>query len=387
MKGSLREQRPGYWQLRVYAGLHPHTRRAQYVTRGFRGGRREAENELAKLVTEVGRGRHRAARVTVGDFLAEWFAGQTSWAPGTERRYRTALMGHILPALGKVDLGKLTVRQVDDFYRAMSRQGQSASSVRQAHALLHRAIDDAVRWGHRSDNPTEYARLPRARKADVVPPSAGALLRLVDAAEADRDHLPGFAALVRLAAATGARRGELCALRWSDLESPVLRISRSLYGRREKDTKTHRSRTLTLDADTLSTLELHRRAMEKRAAVLAMTVSADAYMFSSEPNCSLPWHPDSVSHYFGQLREAAGVGRVRLHDLRHWSNSVLLDAGLDPKTVQRRHGHASGSMMMDVYGHAMRPHDDGAAEVIRLALRSGREDAGRPEGRPAEGAE
>lgn len=373
MKGSLREQRPGYWQLRVYAGLHPHTRRSQYVTRGFRGGRREAESELARLVSEVGRGRHRAARVTVGSYLEEWFAGQVGWARGTERRYRTALELHIKPALGKVDLGKLTVRQVDDLYRAMTREGQSASSVRQAHALLHRALDDAVRWGHRSDNPTDFARLPKARRTEVVPPGAADLRRLLAAADEADGQLPGFGALVRLAAATGARRAELCALRWSDLEGSVLQVRRALDGRQEKDTKTHRGRALTLDDDTLAALDTHRKAMAARVAALDFTVGPDAFMFSSEPDCSLPWHPDSVTHRFAQVRAAVGLDRLRLHDLRHWSNSTLLDAGLDPKTVQRRHGHASGAMMMDVYGHALRPHDEAAAEVIGRALRSGRE--------------
>jgi hypothetical protein len=165
--------------------------------------------------------------------------------------------------------------------------------------------------------------------------------RLLETAyEAD----PDFAVLLWLAATTGARRGELCALRWGsvDLEAAELLILRNLFqaaGRLvEKDTKTRR---LALSEDSVALLEEHRRRCVERAAACGARLSDDAYVFSFDPAGRQPMHPDSVTHRFSRLARRLGL-RTRLHDLRHYAATQLIAGGVDLRTVSGRIGHAGG---------------------------------------------
>jgi len=127
-----------------------------------------------------------------------------------------------------------------------------------------------------------------------------------------------------VAAATGARRSELLALRWSDVDEASARmsISRGLVngpnGLVVKDTKTHGVRRVALDPKTAEVLAEHRRRAEKAAVTCGAVMAPDAYVFSHEPDSSAPWRPDSTTRAFRLLVERAGTPHVRLHDLRHY---------------------------------------------------------------------
>src|SRR4030095_9144657 len=155
------------------------------------------------------------------------------------------------------------------------------------------------------------------------------------------------AVLLWLAATTGARRGELCALRWGnvDLEAGELLILRNLFqaaGRLvEKDTKTHAARRLALSEDSVALLDEHRRRCFERAAACGARLCDDAYVFSFDPAGRQPMHPDSVTHRFSRLAKQLGL-RTRLHDLRHYAATQLIAGGVDLRTVSGRIGHAGG---------------------------------------------
>ena len=146
------------------------------------------------------------------------------------------------------------------------------------------------------------------------------LRRLMAAADAGD---PTVATLIRIAAMTGMRRGELCGLRWSgvDLELGKIVIRRSVVptkgGTIEKDTKTHSVRRISLDAASVSVLAAHQARAAHVAALLDVPLAPDAFVFSPDPLGSRPLHPDSVMHAFMRICARIGVEGVRLHDLRH----------------------------------------------------------------------
>jgi integrase len=163
--------------------------------------------------------------------------------------------------------------------------------------------------------------------------------------EAAHEADPDFAVLLWLAATTGARRGELCALRWSsvDLEAAELVSSRNPIQRDgqlvEKDTKTHAARRIALSDDSVALLTEHQARCAQRSEACGLALPGDAYIFSFDAAGRQPMHPDSVTHRFSRLTRRLGL-RTRLHDLRHYAATQLIAGGVDVRTVSGRIGHA-----------------------------------------------
>jgi integrase len=370
VRGHLRQRRRGVWELVVDLGRDPLTGKRRQLSRTVRGTKREADRELAGLVGEVSDGRETGSNATLGDVLGRWLAlVEDDLSPTTLREYRRVVKARIVPALGSTPVRKLTARHLDDFYRSLvTDAGLSPTSVRQVHAVIRRALGQAVKWGWLRSNPAVDASPPRLRRRDLVPPDVADLRKLF--AEADADN-PAFAAFLRVSAATGLRRGEACGLRWTDLDvgARTLVVERSVVavsgkGTVEKDTKTHAARRIALDAATLEVLVAHREALEQQAEACGVELVEDAFVFSHAPDGSRPWHPDNVSGAFARVRGRAGLDRVRLHDLRHMHATQLLAAGVPVRTVSGRLGHANAATTLNVYGHFLEPSDRQAAEII-----------------------
>ena len=224
-----------------------------------------------------------------------------------------------------------------------------------------------VRWGWLPRNPASSASPPRVPTPDVRPPSPAELARLF-AAAGDAD--PDLADFILLAAATGARRSELVALQWSDVDLDAGRvcISRAIVagpdGLVAKDTKTHAARRVSLDATCVAALAAHRRRADERASVCGRSLPPDAFVFSNEVDGSVAWYPDSASRSFTRLCRRAGVSGVRPHDLRHYVATRLLSAGVDVRTVAGRLGHRNAATTLNVYSHFLVEADRQAADVL-----------------------
>lgn len=378
MKGHLR-QRGDAWEFRAYVGRDPVTGRKKYLTRTFRGGKRAAEEALAKFVTEVGGGAHAAQDATVADLIEQWLSlASPELSPTTARGYRWIVDTYVLPRLGKVPLARLRPAQLDTFYAHLRDKGGakggslSPATVRQVHAILRKALNQAVRWGWVATNPAMQATPPRLRRPEVTPPAPADVLRLIEEADAEDPELSVF---LRTSVTTGARRGELCALRWRDLDlaGRTMTIAHNLVegseGRLvEKDTKTHAVRRIALDATTVDVLEAHRRRMEERAQACGATIGADAYVFTRSVDGTDPWVPNEVTKAFIRLRKQVGLDAVRLHDLRHFAATRLLAAGVPVRTVSGRLGHANAATTLGVYAHFVEESDRDAATKLELLL-------------------
>lgn len=375
MKGSkrLRADRDGQWQLRVDLPRDPVTGKRRTMTRMFSGTSREADTELAKMVTAAESESLAPTDATLGQLLARWYdQAAPDLSPSTRLSYEWRLP-IIQAAIGHVRLSKLTAEHLDRFYHGLSRtggrqgQGHAPATVRQFHAIIHRALSLGVRWGWVHRNVGEHATLPKANPKVTKLPSVERVQAIIAAAETHPD--PNLHPLVRLAAATGARRGELCGLRWEAVgaEGRVVTfdtsIARGSTGLHIKSTKSGRGRTVQLDPGTAAVLAAHRRRQEEFAAAARAPVGP--WVFHVDPTSLTPWAPDAVTALWRSLPEAKGV---RLHDLRHWSASTLLDNGESLVVVSARVGHSRTSTTADIYAHRPEGADARAALVVGRIL-------------------
>ena len=299
-------------------------------------------------------------------------------------RARRFIENYIRPHIGKVKIQKLTTASLDAFYIRLRASGGrdgrplAPSSVRRVHVVVRRSLVQARKWGWLVTNPAADATPGRVPKADIDPPDPSAVITLIAMADSEE---PDFGVFLRLAATTGARRGELCALKWRDIDlgEATMTIRRSLIdgekGYMEKDTKTHAARRLALDAGVAQMMRSHKARQAERALACGATIGRQGRVFSYEPDASVPWRPDGVTKRFVRLREKAGMPSVRLHDLRHFVATRMLGAGVPVPTVAGRLGHANTSTTLNVYAHFLETSDRDAAETLGKILDDARSKA------------
>lgn len=369
MRGHLQHRSGDTWRLKVYLGRSADGRK-RYLERTVHGTRREAERELSRLVVEVDDGRHAAAAPMLFDELLDrWLeVKRASVAPRTIESYEWVARKYLRPRLGDRKLASLRTMDLDGVYAELGASGLSARTVRICHTVVHQALDQGRRWGLVANNPAAEATPPRHVRKEVTPPTLEQVLLLLDTAY---DEDPDFGAFLWVKSATGCRRGEVCALRWSDFkfERPELFVRRAItqVGREliEGDTKTHQSRRVALDEITVELLRQHRLHQRERTLALGEPLADHALLFATAEG--RPWRPD-VCTRFGRLRAGLGLDGVRLHDLRHFVASVLIDGRIPIGTVSTRVGHGQISTTLDLYTHAIPATDQEAAAYMGTLL-------------------
>ena len=374
MPGSMRQRGENSWNLRVYAGRDAVTGRKISIERTVRGNKREASKALAAMVADVDSCPVASAgKGTVAELCREWLDhAAPSFSPKTVETTRMYIEDPIIPVLGSLPVTKLTPADLDRFYRHLLEVGRSRgpyapATIRRVHGIVRRALTQGVRWGWITHNPAVDASPPRVPRREMKPPDPDQVVRLFRlATESD----PELATFIMLAASSGARRGELLALRWNDidLDRGSLSIERGIVLVDgiliEQGTKTHQSRRISLDAGTVSALNAHRLRLTARAQEAGATVTSESFVFSNSVDGSSPWHPDSTTRAFRKICEGAGVSDVRLHDLRHYVATRLLTAGVDVRTVAGRLGHRNPSTTLNVYSHFVPESDQEAADAL-----------------------
>jgi len=364
------ERSPGTWRLRVFTGRDA-TGRPVQVTRTVKGTKRQAQSALAQFVAEVGAGSAPLApnTTTVAQLLDRYIEDQVhTLQPGTVRGYRDKAK-HVKAVLGTTRVTRLSAQQLDRAYRAWLAEGLSPATVHHCHALVSAALHQAVRRGIVGSAVTDKASPPPLRSKTPSHVNPAIVRRLIDAAEESRSYVLGAA--IALAAVTGCRRGELCGLRWSDvdLENRRLWVRRTVkHGLDHRQlvvgpTKAHAQRCLALDPLALAVLAKHRFEAEEIAHQVDVALSPDGYILSLGPAGDEPLKPDSLGQAFGRVAQRVGA-KLRFHDLRHFSATELIGAGTDVRTVAFRLGHADPSTTLRVYPHALVAKDREAAAIL-----------------------
>ncbi|GAA2750222.1 site-specific recombinase XerD [Amnibacterium kyonggiense] len=307
----------------------------------------------------------------VAAFAEQWLAG-LELAPSTLQGYRKIVRNHIAPHVGRVQVDKLTATRIARLYRELREDGRrdsvghgqplSANSVQKIHVVLGAILQAAVDDGLITTNParrTRTVKAPtgktiRAARPEITAWSARELTAFL---VWDRDvYDDDLFALWRTIAYTGMRRSEALALRWSDVDFDggrlsIRRAADVTTRNAVKTTKSGRSRAIDLDEPTVALLRSWRAL---RGTIALSLARPDAYVFgnlSGEVRS-----PNEVGRRWTRRVAAAQtavpeLSRITLKGLRHTHATLLLEAGVHPKVVQERLGHASVMITMDIYSH------------------------------------
>jgi integrase len=355
-RGHVEARPNGTFRAIVYAGVDPLTGKERYLKRSTKT-RAEADVALTRLQAQVDDQQQPRSNITVGHVVEKWLDVAELEAT-TRQRYEGLVRLYIGPTFGTMSAAKLDAELLESFYARLRRCNKlcsgrakdhecrplSASTVRQIHFILRSALDRAVRWRYLGRNEAAMAAPPAFERPDPDPPSAEEVAALLNEAWQD----PAWGLLLWLAMVTGCRRGELCALRWTDLDLPhgILTVQRSFSqtadGVREKTTKTRQKRRVALDAQTVELLQAYRAQCESDCAALEIAPDRHSFVFASDPDGSTALLPSTVSQRYRRLAARVGLRSTRIHALRHYSATELLTAGVDLRTVAGRLGHGSG---------------------------------------------
>lgn len=363
--------RNGAYVVTVYVGQDPVTGRERRKSRSVRMPKQartpsEVKALEGKLLAEVGQGLHGSPKLTVGDLLDRWTEHvRGDLSPATLHGYEQKIRLYLRPELGSIRLDRLQTAQIDRTYRTLRDRGLAPATIRQAHAVLRRALHQAQRWGWIHANPAALAAPPSIRREPMRLPDTADLTRLLDGADDDLGDL------IALAMATGLRRGELCALRWTDvdLDTRELTVARTVVDIASRLTykapKSGRLRKLAVGPNICGRLRQRRARMVARAARFGATLAPDGFVFADGPDGREPLHPHVATDRFS--RHARRLGIVcRLHDLRHAAVTRALAAGIPVKDVSAHVGHESAKMTLDVYAHAIPAEGRRIADALDL---------------------
>jgi integrase len=398
-RGSIDELPSGALRVRVYAGTDPITKRRHDLVEVIPAGPKawdRADEVRRRFVDEVKQRRSPRTMATV-DQLLDRYLDQHQGGKRTVTGYREYVDKHVRPFIGKRKVSDLDADILDSLYAEMRRcrdhcahrkqidhrtplahecdhrcgphrcKPLGNATIRKIHYILSGAYKRAVRWRWVSVSPMDQAEPPPVPSPDPQPPTPDEAARLI--AEAFRAD-PDWGMLVWLTMVSGARRGELCALQWRhvDLGRAVVTVRRAIAqdgnDTEEKDTKTHQRRHVTIDPGTVAALTEHRQRWEARAAALGLEMSPDAFVFSNSPDGSTSLKPSSVTQRYRRMADRLGID-THLHNLRHYSATELIAAGVDVRTVAGRLGHGGGgTTTLRVYAAWVAEADQRAAQGL-----------------------
>lgn len=369
MRGSVRRRGPHSWELVIELGYDAAGKR-QRQYESVRGTKREADRVLAARVNALATGvLISPAKLTVAEFGQRWLADtQANVALRTHERYAEIVRLHILPTIGTNRLNELRAAHVVRAQQVWRESGLAPRTVLKVHRLLHKMLNDAVRWGLVSVNVCTAVSAPRVERKEMpalTSAQARALLEQVRGTD--------YGALLATALYTGLRLGELRGLRWQDVDldssrlSVIQTVQRIAGELRVGGVKTHRSRRAMWVAPPLvAILREHRRRQAKAQLAAGDAWGEGGLVFTDA--LGRPVSDVAVRWAFWRALQTAGLPRVRLHDLRHTAATLLLELGVHPKIVSEMLGHSTIAVTLDLYSHVTPTMQREAAERLGALL-------------------
>lgn len=358
------------------------TAKRRRLSRTIHGTKAQASQALASLTVEIAEGTARpspAEGSPTVDALIDWylkFAGEIRGLEhSTVTGYRDAYDKWLAAEIGHRNADRLSTADLDNVFGRMRSAGLSHSRMNNARAVL----SGAYKWGRRHNkvaiNPVAGFELPVSAQAPKMTstPEVEDLVRIIGGAD---EHDPDIAPVLKLAATTGMRRGELAGLRRDrlhlDRKELVVDTAVNDAGGTvvTKPTKTKQSRAVSLDDATAEMLAQHLLEMDERAALCGAEVRPHGFVFSLDPACIQPMRPEFMTRRMRQLRRTLGIGAgdfdATILALRKWTSTELMDAGFNPSTVSERQGHTV-QVMLQHYSSRRRSADQARRRTPRPA--------------------
>jgi integrase len=282
------------------------------------------------------------------------FSAARGRAPTTVREYERIFGRFFLPSLGQLPVPDLTPFDLDTLYTLALQQDRPITpiTIRKYHAVISAALSQAVRWGWIPANPARSVSLPTIVTIHKTVPTPGEVASLIRACTNQDKQLGAF---VLLAAISGCRRGELAALRWSDVEDDRIVVRRSVYlqdgASHLKATKTGRERIVSVGPRLRLLLREWRKEDARLSRQYGSTFESESFLFSDDPLGRTPVNVNAMSSSFRRAADSIAMEHVTLHTLRHFAASQLLIAGATIRDVADRLGHANAVFTLNTYVH------------------------------------
>jgi integrase len=314
-------------------------------------------------------------KLTVGDYLNTWVnAHARKIKPTTLNRYRELIGDYLVPRLGNIKLQDLKPIHIEQFYNSMAdlpgKSGRKLSprTASQAGAILKTALKQAVEVENLiTINPATRVRLPKSTTNTPTPFTLSELKQFLDVASSHRLYF-----YFRLSAFTGARRGELLALRWSDFDGKAISISknRTKAGREVVELNSTKGgnngqRRVPLDIETIEQFQVHRKNQLKERLAIGQHWQETGYVFVQENG--IPLSTNTVSDLYRKLIKKAGLRPNRLHDQRYLHATELLRLGEPLHVVAQRLGHRDAMVTATIYAHVSNEQAETASERFATA--------------------
>jgi integrase len=329
-------------------------------------GSRKADTLKTAMLREVDKGYQQPTKETVATFMQSWIDGyKANITARSYDRYSGIVKNHIIPSIGKIPLALLSPQNIQKMYSDKLESGLAPRSVRYVHIVLHRALQTALKWHKITVNPADSVDIPKAQHTEMQIWNESEIIQFLEAARSTPYHC-----LFYLAIFSGARRGELLALRWqdADLKTGQLSISRSVQCVNGEyifsQPKTEKSRrTIALPQSAVLLLKQLREVAEHtRARIDPKAKVEDPDLIFTHTYDGIPLRPNTVSRAWEYTAKKAGVKIIRFHDARHSHASLMLKQGVPLKVLSERLGHSSISVTADVYAHVIPGMQESAAQ-------------------------
>lgn len=343
------------WLVRVFHGRDGDGKR-RFENKTIRGNKKAALAWARDTETKISTGDYQEpSKQTVAEFLTKWLDGAAAQRvrPRTLQSYRKLISNYVIPILGDRKLSHLRLPEIEKLYTDMRGRGLSPRTVRYTHSVLRSAMKHAARARLISNNPTDYATLPRQERKEMQCLDRDEAFRFLSAAEGDRYH-----PLWELLALGGLRPGEALGLRWSDISGNTITVQRALVVGGEKwqvaDTKTTGSRrSKQLVASTVKALQAHRRAQVEERLRAGQAYRDNEFVFATETGLPLDIQHVTRQHFHKVLKNAGVEKKIRLYDLRHTAATLMGYAGFSLKEISEQLGHSTIRLTADTYSHVL----------------------------------
>ncbi len=353
-EGSLFQNKQGYWVGQVSL---PNGK----LKRKYSKTQREAREWLQSQRSAIRDGVWTDSdSVTVAAFLDRYMedVGANTLRPKTLETYLYLIRLHIKPEIGAVRLSALTPSHVQHLYTVKLNQGLSRRTVQFIHSVIHKAFDQAVRWGLMTRNVCDLADAPKPKRQMREVWSIEQVKTFLEYVRHDRLYALWVLAM------TGMRLGELLGVRYEDVnwKDGTLHVTQAIQyipgkGLFTTEPKTeHARRTIKLPRFVFEVLKTHVKEKDIKSGLLFTTRNGT------------PFSPRNIERYFSDAIKGAGVPSINFHRIRHTVATTLLLANTHPKLVQELLGHSTISMTLDTYSHVIPQMHDEAANKINEML-------------------
>jgi len=386
-RGHIEERPNGTFRAVVSAGVDPLSGQRRML-RQTAATKKLAEKALTDLLHQVDQQTHARSDITVGEAIEKWLViKEPVHARRTRVRNRQLIRDYIEPRFGTMKAAKIDAELLENYYALLQTckhngvrrtshadhvcEPLSNSSVRAIHFILRASLDRAVKWGYLGKNAAALAEPPSFGTPDPDPPTPEELAPVIN--EAWRD--PAWGLFLWLTMITGSRRGEICVLRWTDVDLSRSTIMVERAGDQhdgevvEGPTKSRQKRRVRLDEYTVDLLRGYRARCRHQCDELGVDLARNAFVFSLAPDFSKPMKPNTATQRYRRLAARNELRSTRLHSIRHYSATELLAAGIDLRSVAGRLGHGSGgATTLKFYAAWVEKADTAAAETLAQSI-------------------